>query len=145
MSGDLALWVEAYGLFGLAAAAFLGATLVPVSSEVAFVAALRLGLAAPEALFWATLGNSLGCALNYVLGRWGRERVEPKLQASGAGRKALQWTERFGVPALFLSWLPVIGDPLTLAAGVARVRPWVFAAITVPVRALRYVALIPLG
>ncbi|OZC03105.1 YqaA family protein [Rubricoccus marinus] len=145
MSADLALWVEAYGALGLAGAAFLGATLVPISSEVAFVAALRLGMAAPEALLWATLGNSLGCALNYVLGRWGRERIEPKLQASGAGRTALRWTERFGVPALLLSWLPVIGDPLTLAAGVARVRPWVFIALVVSVRGLRYLALVPLG
>ena len=145
MSADLALWVEAYGALGLAGAAFLGATLVPVSSEVAFVAALRLGLAAPEALAWSTLGNSLGCGLNYALGRWGRARIAPRLQASGVGRTALRWTERWGVPALLLSWLPVIGDPLTLAAGVGRVRPWVFAALVVPVRFLRYLALVPLG
>ena len=109
------------------------------------MAALRLGLAPPEALAWATLGNSLGCALNYALGRWGRERVEPRLQASAAGRTALRWFERFGAPALLLSWLPVVGDPLTLAAGVGRVRPWVFFGIVVPVRFLRYVALLPLG
>lgn len=142
---DLAAWVAAAGGPGLAAAAFLGATLVPVSSEVAFVAALRLGLAPPEALLWATAGNVLGCATNYALGRWGRTRIEPRLEASGAGRTALRWTERFGTPALLLSWLPVVGDPLTLAAGVARVRPAVFTALVGATRALRYVALVPLG
>ena len=142
---DLADWVAVAGGPGLAAAAFVGATLVPVSSEVAFVAALRLGLRPETALIWATAGNTLGCAVNYALGRWGRERGGPRLAASRAGRAALRWTERFGVPALLLSWLPVVGDPLTLAAGVARVRAGVFLAITLAVRGLRYAALVPLG
>lgn len=137
---DLAAWVDAAGGPGLAAAAFLGATLLPVSSEVAFVTALRLGLAAPEALAWATAGNVLGCVFNYGLGRWGRARVEPRLKASGAGRTALAWTERYGTPALLLSWLPVLGDPLTLAAGVGRVRPVVFLLLVGLTRALRYLA-----
>jgi membrane protein YqaA with SNARE-associated domain len=142
---DLAEWVAIGGGPGLAAAAFLGATLVPASSEVAFVAALRLGLPPEAALGWATAGNVLGCAVNYALGRWGRDRVEPTLRASSAGRAALRWTERLGVPALLLSWLPVVGDPLTLAAGVARVPAPVFLGVTAAVRALRYVALLPLG
>ncbi|GAB5535778.1 MAG: DedA family protein [Rubricoccaceae bacterium] len=134
---DLALW----GGPGLFVAAFVGATLVPVSSEAAFVAALAAGFPAPAALAWATAGNSLGCALNYGLGWWGRDRVEARLMASRSGRTALRWTERAGVPALLLSWLPIIGDPLTLAAGVARVRPSVFAVLVVSVRFARYAAL----
>ncbi|MEM1056706.1 MAG: VTT domain-containing protein [Bacteroidota bacterium] len=142
---DLADWVEAAGGPGLAAAAFLGATLVPVSSEIAFVVALRLEMGTMEALTWATLGNSLGCALNYGLGRWGRERVGDQLAASRAERAALRWTERWGAHALLLSWMPIIGDSLTLAAGVGRVRPWVFAGLVVPLRVARYLALVPLG
>ena len=134
---DLALW---WGP-GLFAAAFIGATLVPVSSEAVFVAALATGLPVSSALVWATAGNSLGCALNYGLGRWGRDRVEPRLLASRSGRTALRWTERAGIPALLLSWLPIVGDPLTLAAGVARVRPAVFAILVVSVRFARYAAL----
>lgn len=142
---DLASWVEAAGSFGLAAAAFLGATLVPVSSEVALVAALRLGMAPVEAIAWASVGNSLGCALNYGLGRWGREAVGPRLASTRGGRAALRWMERWGAPALLFSWLPVVGDPLTLAAGVGRVRWWVFGLLVVPHRVARYVALVPLG
>jgi len=134
---DLALW----GGPGLFVAAFVGATLVPISSEAAFVAALAAGFPAPSALAWATAGNSLGCALNYGLGRWGRDRIEARLMASRSGRTALHWSERAGVLALLLSWLPIVGDPLTLAAGIARVRPLVFAVLVVSVRFARYAAL----
>ena len=138
-------WVEVAGGPGLAAAAFVGATLVPISSEVAFVTALRLGMAAPSALAWATLGNSLGCALNVALGWWARERVGPRLSDSRGGRAALRLSDRYGAWALLLSWAPVVGDPLTVVAGVARVRPWLAALIVVPLRFARYVALVPLG
>ncbi|MEO0556850.1 MAG: VTT domain-containing protein [Bacteroidota bacterium] len=134
---DPALW----GGPGLFVAAFVGATLVPISSEAAFVAVLASGYPVAPALVWATVGNSLGCALNYGLGRWSRDRIETRLMASRAGRTALRWTERAGVPALLLSWLPIVGDPLTLAAGVARVRPIVFATLVVSVRFGRYAAL----
>ena len=142
---DLAEWVRVAGGPGLAAAAFLGATLVPVSSEVAFVASLRLGLAPGVAVAWASAGNALGCAFNYALGWWARERAGDRLSTTRAGRAALRWTERWGAPALLLSWLPVIGDPLTLAAGIGRVRLWVFVGLVVPLRVARYVALVPLG
>ncbi len=147
MSGALAEWVLAAGLPGLFAAGFLGATLVPVSSEVAFVAALAAGIPPASALVVATAGNTLGCALNYAIGWRGREAVEARLRASRVGRAALRWTERWGVAALLLSWLPVVGDPLTLAAGVGRVRPAVFFALVPLMRGLRYAALlaVPIG
>ena len=137
----LAGWVRAGGAPALALAAFVGATLVPVSSELAFGAALLSGLAPATALAWATAGNTLGCGVNYALGRWGRERFEARLEASRAGRAALRWTERWGLGALALSWLPVVGDPLTLAAGVARVRPVLFVAVVAALRLARYAAI----
>lgn len=145
MSNALAGWALAAGAPGLFAAAVLGATLVPVSSEVAFVLAVAAGLPAPTALVAATAGNTLGCTLNYVLGRRGRDAVGARLGQSRAGRAALRWTDRWGAPALALSWLPVVGDPLTLAAGVGRVRPAVFFTVVPLLRGLRYAALLPLG
>lgn len=142
MNGVLAEWVLAAGVPGLGAAAFLGATLVPVSSEVAFVAALVAGMPPVTALAAATAGNTLGCALNYGIGWRGRERVEERLLAGRVGRAALRWSERWGVAALLLSWLPVVGDPLTLAAGAGRVRPALFFAVVPLVRGLRYAALL---
>lgn len=137
--------VAAWGGPGLALAAFVGATLVPVSSEAAFVAAVAAGLPVPQALAWATAGNTAGCAVNVALGRLGRERFGARLAASRAGRAALAWTDRWGAWALAASWLPVVGDPLTLAAGVARVRLWVVAAVVPALRLARYAALVPLA
>lgn len=145
MTETLAAWALAAGPAGLFAAAVLGATLVPVSSEVAFVAAVLAGMPPATALVAATAGNTLGCTVNYVLGWRGRDAVEARLAASRAGRSALRWTERWGAPALLLSWLPVVGDPLTLAAGVGRVHAAVFFALVPLVRGLRYAALLPLG
>lgn len=142
MGPELAAWVEAWGALGLAGAAFVGATLVPVSSEAAFVAAVLAGLSPATALGWATAGNTAGCLLNYGLGRWGRDRAGQRLRQSAAGRRALAWLDRWGLGALWLSWLPVVGDPLTLAAGVARVRLPLFLPIVAGLRFARYAALL---
>ncbi|WP_420457295.1 YqaA family protein [Rubrivirga sp.] len=142
MSPDLAEWVLTYGAAGLALAAFVGATLVPVSSEAAFVAAVAAGLAPPTALLWASVGNTAGCLVNYAIGRLARERIGDRLMASRSGRAALGWTERWGVPALLLSWLPVVGDPLTLAAGVGRVPLAWFVPLVAGLRVARYAALL---
>ena len=141
MSG-LAEWVEVYGAAGLCAAAFVGATLVPISSEAAFVAAVAAGLDPGTALVWATVGNTAGCLVNYALGRAARPWVMEKLAGSRAGRAAVRWTERWGLAALALSWLPVIGDPLTLAAGVADVQLRWFVPVVAGLRLARYAALL---
>ncbi len=142
MSPALAEWVQAYGAVGLGGAAFVGATLVPISSEAAFVAAVVAGLSPTTALVWATAGNTLGCLVNYALGRWGRDGAADRLRQSRGGRTALGWLERFGLPALLLSWLPVVGDPLTLAAGVAGVRLGLFLPVVAGLRFARYAALL---
>ncbi|PAP77377.1 YqaA family protein [Rubrivirga marina] len=142
MSPEFVEWVQAYGAWGLCAAAFVGATLVPVSSEAAFVAAVAAGLAPATALGWASLGNTAGCLANYALGRWAREGVGDRLAGSRSGRAALRWTDRYGTPALLLSWLPVIGDPLTLAAGVGRVPLAWFLPLVAGLRVARYAALL---
>ena len=131
----------AWGGPALFGAAFAGATLLPLSSEAAFAAALAGGMPVPAALAWASAGNTLGCALNVALGRWGRARAAPRLQASRAGRRALAVVERWGAWSLGLSWLPVIGDPLTVAAGVARVPLGVVAAVVPALRVARYAAI----
>jgi len=142
VSPELVDWVQAYGAIGLCAAAFVGATLVPVSSEAAFVAAVAAGLAPSTALLWASVGNTVGCLVNYGIGWTARERVGDRLMGSRSGRAALRWTERYGLPALLLSWLPVIGDPLTLAAGVGRIRLLWFVPLVAGLRVARYAALL---
>lgn len=137
----LAAWALEHGLWGLGLLAFLAATLLPFSSEVALGAAIRGGMDPVQVVAVCSVGNVLACVVNYGLGRWGRERVQPKLEASWGGRRALAWTDRYGPWSLLGSWLPVVGDPLTIAAGVARV-PWPLALGAIAaLRIARYIAL----
>jgi len=130
---------------GLFIVSLVAATIVPLSSEAALIAALRLGLPQWEAFAWATAGNCAGVTVNYYLGRGGRETVLRKMMASRAGRRAQGWWDRWGRWSLLASWLPVVGDPLTLVAGAMRVPFGFFAATAFSVRAVRYLALLPLA
>ena len=134
-------WVLEYGLPALFAVAFLAATLVPVSSEAALVAVLAAGVPVLPALAVASVGNGLACGLNYWIGHVFREKTGRRLRGSRSGRQALAWLERLGPWSLALTWLPVIGDPLTVAAGYARTSPGLFAAVVIPLRIARYLAL----
>ena len=141
MTDAVSAWVLEHGLPALFAVAFLAATLVPVSSEAALVAVLAAGVPVLPALAAASVGNGLACGLNYVLGRFFRDKTGRRLHASRSGRAALAWADRLGPWSLALTWLPVVGDPLTVAAGYGRTSPLLFAAVVIPLRVARYVAI----
>lgn len=134
-------WACGAGPPGLFVASLLAATLLPFSSELALAGGIEAGIPVIPALVACSLGNSLACLINYALGWAGRARTEAKLSTSRTGRAALRWMDRFGVVSLLASWLPVIGDPLTIVAGVFRVPLRWFVPIVVSLRVLRYVAL----
>jgi membrane protein YqaA with SNARE-associated domain len=70
----------------------------------------------------ASLGNILGAVINWLMGR-GIERFKDRtwFPAKGAVlERAQNWYSRYGKWSLLLSWLPIIGDPLTVIAGVMR-------------------------
>jgi membrane protein YqaA with SNARE-associated domain len=104
-------------LFG---ASFLASTLMPISSEAALFAVLKLhaDLAWP-AIGVATLGNTLGGLTTYLIGRFFGAK-KPLTQ--------LERVTRYGSPLLALAWLPFVGDALCLAAGWARIN-WVAVAL----------------
>ena len=129
---------ENYGPFGLFLSAFLAATILPFSSEVALVAALTSGMDTSLALGAASSGNILAILLNYGLGFLLYETTHNKLEASKSGRKALAWGHKHGYWTLALSWLPVVGDPITLVAGVMRLNLLWFVVIAGSLRVLRY-------
>ena len=93
-------------------------------------------------LLWllATAGNTLGGTVNWALGiycqKWVNKRWFPfsRIQLD----KAERWFQRYGTWTLLLAWIPVIGDPLTFAAGVLRVRLWVFIMFVTAGKAGRY-------
>ena len=117
---DLSSWVAAYGLWGLTLEAFLAATLLPLSSEVAVVAALQLSLPPVHVLLWASVGNCLGAITNYWLGLLCTKPVLARVQRERWGRQAWAWAERYGGWSLATSCLPFIGDLIMLFGGVLR-------------------------
>jgi len=96
-------------LGSLLVAAFLAATVVPLSSEAALFAVLKLH----QDLFWpaigiATLGNTLGGLTSYAIGR---------LIAKSKPLKQVERVRHYGAPILLFAWLPLVGDALCIAAG----------------------------
>ena len=134
--------LAAYG--GLFLAAFVAATILPAQSEAVLAGLLATGSHAPALLILvAGTGNVLGSVVNWLLGR-GIERFRgarwfpvSERQLDRAGR----WYRKYGWWSLLLSWAPVIGDPLTVAAGVMR-EPFARFLLVVSIAKFgRYIAL----
>lgn len=94
-----------------------------------------------RALVFASVGNILAITLNYALGYWLYEKTKTKLSKSKTGTKALGYGGKYGYFILPFTWLPVIGDPLTLVAGVLRLNFYYFLLVAGSLRVLRYYAL----
>lgn len=127
----MAEWFSEWGLWGLFISAFISSTLLPGGSE-----ALLLMLAMNGAhdawllLGVATAGNSLGGMSSWLLGRWLIYRF-PLHQLAPGRQRAVVRLQRYGSPLLLLSWLPLIGDPLCVAAGWLKISPlWSLFFIT---------------
>jgi membrane protein YqaA with SNARE-associated domain len=90
------------------------------------------------ALFFASFGNILAIIVNYFFGFWLYEKTKARLNSSRTGKKSLKIGEKYGYFALFFSWLPVIGDPLTLVAGVLRLNFLIFILLAGLMRISRY-------
>ena len=132
---------ELSSYFGLFMAALGAATLLPMQSETV-LAGMLLSQAYPAVvLLWvATLGNVLGSILNWLLGRSIiRLRHKRWFPASEAQlEKAQRFYLKYGYWSLLLSWVPLIGDPLTLIAGVLREPLWRFVLIVTVAKGARY-------
>ncbi len=103
-------------LWALFASSFLAATLLPGGSEFVFAGILN----AKPHLYWpalavATVGNTFGGMSSYLIGRVIPQRAE---------LKGLKWVQSYGSPVLLAAWVPILGDPLCVAAGWLRINPW---------------------
>ena len=125
--------------------AFTSATLLPGTSEAALLALHAAG-AAPGWLLLAvaSLANVAGSCVNWVMGRflvsYSDRRWFPASQAQI--ERAGNWYRRFGWPSLLLSWLPVIGDPITVVAGFLRTPFLLFLIVVAFAKTARYAALL---
>lgn len=134
---------------GLFAVAFGAATLLPLQSEAALAGLLLSGYSPALLLAVASAGNIAGSCINWLLGRWIDSYRDRRWFPVGeaALEHAGRWYRRYGKWTLLLSWMPVIGDPLTLAAGVLREPFPVFLALVAVAKIARYlfVAAVTLG
>ncbi|WP_455928058.1 YqaA family protein [Pseudomonas capeferrum] len=129
------------GYLGLFFAAFGAATLLPMQSEAVLVGLLISGHYSLWLLLAvATLGNVLGSLVNWLLGR-SVERLKDRRWFPVSPKhleKARTHYQRWGHWSLLLSWVPIIGDPLTLVAGVMREPLWRFLLIVTLAKGARY-------
>ena len=135
---------ELTSYIGLFVAAFGAATLLPMQSEAVLVGMLLADRYVVSTLLAvATVGNVLGSALNWLLGR-SVERFRHKRWfpvSESKLEKAQHSYLRYGRWSLLLSWVPIIGDPLTVVAGVMREPLWSFLLIVTLAKGMRYLVL----
>ncbi len=131
-------------LFG---SAFLAATILPFYSEVVLFAMLRDGGDPVVLVIVATLGNTLGAVVNWLLGRFLLHFQDRSWFYFSAAQieRAQNWYRRYGFWSLLLAWLPIGGDALTLIAGILNVRLWLFLVLVGFGKGLRYVSVVYLS
>lgn len=130
---------------GLLTTAFLAATILPGSSE-----ALLAALVVQQPSSWfsllavATVGNTAGACLNWYLGRAAMKFSGSKWFPATAKQveRTSVYLTRYGSWPLLLSWVPVVGDPLTVAAGALHIRFAVFVPLVAIGKFTRYVFIV---
>ena len=116
------------------------ATLLPGGSEALLLYDISLNYNLYLLLFAATLGNTLGALINYFLGLKGVEYLlRKKVANSQQLEKAAEYFQKYGAWALLLSWVPIIGDPITLIAGVLKYDIKRFIMIVLFAKGVRYI------
>ncbi|HIP13638.1 MAG TPA: DedA family protein [Arcobacter sp.] len=122
---------------------FVSATLLPFGSEALLLYDLTLGLNVVVLFVSATFGNSLGSVVNYWLGLKGENYLESKkIIKKQSIQKAQKYFDKYGAYSLLLSWVPIIGDPITFVAGLSKYNFKKFLLLVVFTKGMRYLFLI---
>ena len=131
------------GYIGLFIASFLAATILPLSSELVLSVLLTNGLPPSSLVIIATIGNVLGSLTNYALGYWASLGLVKKWLKLSEEEfvSAEQRFKKYGVLSLFFAWVPIIGDPLTVMAGVLRIRLLWFVILVTAGKLIRYIVI----
>ena len=128
-------------LWGLFISAFVAASIFPAQSELFLAGALAKDYAPLWAMIAAaSLGNTLGSATNWLLGRFFihyQDRAWFPIKRSSLAR-AEAWYGKYGRWSLLLSWMPIVGDPITLVAGILREPFPSFIVIVAAAKTARY-------
>lgn len=111
------------GLPALFLLSFLAATILPIGSEWLLIILIIKGFSPANVVITASVGNFLGACTTYMIGMWGSDffiRTILRISDQQLARAKTMYA-KYGVWSLLLSWIPVIGDPLCLLAGLFRV------------------------
>ena len=122
---------------------FLAATVVPIGSEWLLAVMILGGFSPVQTVVTATLGNYSGACTTYLIGIYGSDFFIKRLLRIGDSDliKAKQIYQKYGTWSLLLSWLPVVGDPLCLLAGIFRIEFTRFSLLIFTGKFLRYATL----
>lgn len=121
--------------------AFVAATILPASSEIVLATIVTAeGRDVWLPISVATVGNTAGAVVNWILGRFFVRYVDRKWFPLTPGQydRASHWFRRYGIWSLLFAWLPIVGDPLTLVAGLLQVRFWKFLILVAIGKCARY-------
>ena len=127
--------------FFLFLTSFLAATIFPLSSELTLISLLKTNSYSPFLLIsTSSFGNILGSVFNWSLGFYLFEYINKKWFPFKQNQidVASNRFNRFGIWSLLFSWLPVIGEPLTLITGILRVNFLLFLILVAVGKISRY-------
>ena len=131
------------GYVGLFLAGFLSSTLLPMNSEGVLLILLAQDVDPFWCLIVATVGNSLGGLTNYWIGSLGQTKWLKRFGMSDEKLNNMeQKVKKYGYWLAFFSWVPFIGDPMTVALGYFRVSFIRVTSLIVLGKCLRYAVLI---
>jgi membrane protein YqaA with SNARE-associated domain len=122
---------------------FISATLFPLGSEALLLYNLSLDLNIYSLFFIATFGNSMGSFVNYWLGLKGEQYlIDKKLLKVDNIIRSKKYFDKYGSYTLLLSWVPIIGDPITFMAGVLKYNIKKFIVLIIIAKGGRYIFII---
>jgi len=121
---------------------FLASTLIPLGSEWLLVTLIVQGFAPLPVVLVASAGNLMGACTSYGIGVCGSAFLTTRILRMGDRERvrAERFFAKYGIWSLLLSWLPVIGDPLCVAAGLMKVGFGRFALLVATGKVVRYAA-----
>lgn len=137
-------FLTGYGYVGMLMAAFLAGSFFPFSSEAVMVALMATGLDPWRLMLYGTIGNVLGSAFNYAVGRMGKtEWFEKYLHVKPRDlERAKRFMHGHGAWMGFFAFVPLLGSAITILLGLMRANVVItFIAITMG-KFFRYILLI---
>ena len=141
MIESLEILLVNYGYQGLFLASFLASTILPFGSEGILVYLIQKNFNIPSLVLVASVGNFLGACTSYYIGFKGRILIEKYLRFDpGELDKAEKIFSKYGSFVLLFTWLPFIGDAITVVGGLMRLNFKMFSILVFTGKFLRYLA-----